>query len=55
MAKITPMWLNSGISGRADRTSNTYTKVILFSYARREMTETEIPSTRMLRAVSPRT
>ena len=27
MAKITPMWLNSGISGRADRTSNTYTKV----------------------------
>jgi hypothetical protein len=26
MAKITPMWLNSGISGRADRTSNTYTK-----------------------------
>ena len=27
MAKITPMWLTTGISGRADRTSNTYTKI----------------------------
>ena len=27
MAKITPMWLTTGIRGRADRTSNTYTKI----------------------------
>ncbi len=27
MAKITPMWLTTGIRGRADRTSNTYAKI----------------------------
>lgn len=27
MAKITPMWLTDGMRGRADRTSNTYTKI----------------------------
>ncbi len=27
MAKITPMWLNDAMRGRADKTSRTYTKV----------------------------
>ena len=27
MAKVVPMWLNSGMHGRADKTSNTYIRV----------------------------